>query len=139
MMNDPRVVIDCNVAVSAVLCHNSLPRQVVDTACLQGKLLVSTNTIEELEEVLRRPKFNRYITKLERLEFLAALVKSAEHILITEKITHCRDSRDDKYLELAVSGQATHIVSGDLDLRVLHPFRGIAILTPQAFLESMAE
>jgi predicted nucleic acid-binding protein len=40
----------------------------------------------------------------------------------------------DKFLELAVSGGATHIISGDDDLLVLHPFRGIAVVTPQAFL-----
>ena len=42
----------------------------------------------------------------------------------------CRDPKDDKFLELALNGKATHIVSGDEDLLVLHPFRGIPILTP---------
>lgn len=50
-------------------------------------------------------------------------------------ITACRDPKDDKFLELAVSGRATHIISGDTDLLTLNPFRGIAILPPRAFLE----
>jgi predicted nucleic acid-binding protein len=49
-------------------------------------------------------------------------------------VTDCRDPKDNKFLELALSGKATHIVSGDEDLLVLHPFRGILILMPQAFL-----
>ena len=47
----------------------------------------------------------------------------------------CRDSDDDKFLELAVSESAACIVSGDKDLLVLSPFRGIPIMRPAAFLE----
>jgi predicted nucleic acid-binding protein len=39
-------------------------------------------------------------------------------------------------LELAVSGKADVIVTGDFDLLILNPFREIAILQPQAFLET---
>ncbi|MDE2844360.1 MAG: putative toxin-antitoxin system toxin component, PIN family [Chloroflexota bacterium] len=45
----------------------------------------------------------------------------------------CRDPKDDKFLELAVSGQASHIVSGDQDMLELHPFRGIPVLSPRSF------
>ena len=54
---------------------------------------------------------------------------------VSAKITACRDPNDDKFLELAVSGLATHIVTGDQDLLVLDPFQGISILTPHAFLD----
>ena len=43
---------------------------------------------------------------------------------------------DDKFLELAVSGRATYIISGDDDLLVLHPFRDIAIMTVAEFLRA---
>jgi hypothetical protein len=39
-------------------------------------------------------------------------------------------------LELAVSGKADVIVTGDSDLLILNPFQEIAILQPQAFLET---
>lgn len=54
----------------------------------------------------------------------------------TEGIRMCRDSKDDKFLELAVSGRAHCIVSGDSDLLILNPFRGIVILTAAEFLEA---
>jgi predicted nucleic acid-binding protein len=54
---------------------------------------------------------------------------------ITSSIRACRDARDDKLLELAVDGRADLIVTGDLDLLELHPFRGIAILTPNDYLQ----
>ncbi|MDP6501994.1 MAG: putative toxin-antitoxin system toxin component, PIN family, partial [Planctomycetota bacterium] len=47
--------------------------------------------------------------------------------------------KDDKFLELAVSGAASHIVTGDQDLLVLNPFRGISIVTPRQFLESLSD
>ena len=46
--------------------------------------------------------------------------------------------KDNKFLELAISGGATHLVTGDDDLLVLHPFRGVAIVTPQEFLDEFA-
>jgi len=51
------------------------------------------------------------------------------------QITACRDPKDDKFLELAVAGRATHIVTGDSDLLALNSFQSIQILPPQSFLE----
>lgn len=129
-----RIVVDTSVVVSALLLPRSLPRQAFDAAVSRGKLLVSEFTAAELDNVLRRPKFNRYVSEEKRLEFFAALVREAEEVEVKEVIAECRDPKDDKFLELAVSGNASHILSGDADLLVLHPFRGIAILTPHAFL-----
>jgi putative PIN family toxin of toxin-antitoxin system len=113
MENDIRAVIDTGVAVSAVLLPHSIPRQAFDLAADNGRLLVSEATIAELDEVLRRPKFNKYVPEEKRLEFLAALVRDAEVVDVTAVITDCRDVKDNKFLELAVSGRASHIVSGD--------------------------
>ena len=73
------------------------------------------------------------------MEFLAILVEEAEAIEVNEIIRECRDPNYDKFLELAVSGRATHIVTGDVDLLALHPFRGIEIVTPQAFLAGISD
>ena len=137
MASEIRAVIDTGVAISAVMLPHSVPRQAFDLAAERGQLLVSAATIAELDEVFRRPKFNKYIREDERLEFLAALVRKAENVEVAVVIKDCRDPKDNKFLELAVSGSASHIVSGDADLLILHPFQGIAIVTPQAFLESV--
>src|SRR5262245_63486033 len=134
MTSELRVVIDSGVAVSAVLLPRSVPRRAFDLAAACGKLLVSAATVAELDEVLRRAKFNKYVQEEERLEFLAALVRQAEKVEVTEVVTACRDPKDNQFLELAVSGRATHIITGDADLLTMHPFRGIAVVTPQAFL-----
>ena len=131
---DLRFVFDTNVIVSALLLKHSVSRQAFDTALASGELLLSLAVISELNDVLKRKHFDKYILEEERMQFLAVLVREATLVEITETITECRDPKDDKFLELAVNGEAACIVSGDKDLLVLHPFRGIPIVRPTGFL-----
>ena len=100
----------------------------------EGRLLISAATATELDEVIHRPGFDKYLSEEERIEFLTTLVREAELVNAVESVTGCRDPRDNKFLELAVSGRATHVVTGDSDLLVLHPFRGIIVVSPSSFL-----
>lgn len=135
MPNEPRFVFDTNVVISALLLKTSVSRRAFDKAIQVGKLLASRATVEELNDVLRRKGFERYVTEEERMEFLSAYVRDSMLIEVVERVMACRDPKDDKFLELAVNGNATCVLSGDEDLLVLHPFRGIAIMTPREFLE----
>ena len=134
-MNERRFVFDANVLVSAFLFSQSKPRQALDKAQDIGIILVSSSFFTELQEVLSRPKFDRYITLERRKELLENLVETAEFINVNEQINECRDPKDNKYLELAVSGKAECIITGDEDLLVLNPFRQIDILMVQKFLD----
>jgi uncharacterized protein len=136
MTNNRRFVFDTNVLISAFLFSQSKPRQALDQATVIGVIVLSNSVLSELEEVLYRPKFDRYLTKERRQEFLEDLTENAQFIDVTEQINECRDPKDNKYLELALSGQAECIVTGDDDLLVLNPWRGIEILTVQEFLAS---
>ena len=130
-----RVVFDVNVLVSALLFTNSVPRQAFNKALLQGIILISETLKEELTRVLARDKFNRYVYLAEREEFFGGLIRDSTLVEITESIQICRDPKDDRVLELAVCGNAAYIVTGDADLLVLNPFRGIGVLRPADFLE----
>ena len=134
MRSNLRVVPDTNVVVSAALFPQSPPGEVIDYAMRQRAIIASAATLAELNDVLLRPRFERYLQEARRLEFLHHLEQEAELVTITHRITACRDPKDDKFLELAVSGNASHIITGDNDLLALHPFRNIPILTPAAFL-----
>jgi putative PIN family toxin of toxin-antitoxin system len=134
-----RFVFDTNVIVSAALLAGSVPRQAFDKALDHGKVLISVPMLLELAEVLSRKKLNKYLLEEERMRFLVALLRESELVEITEAVTDCRDAKDNKFLELAVSGEADYIVSGDRDLLVLSPFRGIPILTPREFLSSSSQ
>jgi len=129
-----RVVLDTNVVVSALLLSDSVPRQAFDKALDRGEVIISTPVLLELAELLTRDKLNKYLTEQGRMRFLVALLKESELVGITEQISDCRDPNDNKFLELAVCGNADVLVTGDDDLLVLNPFRGIAVLTPRDFL-----
>ncbi len=62
----------------------------------------------------------------------------AEAVTISERIGVCHDATDDKFFELAVNGKADVIVSGDADLLVLNPFRGVPIVGPASFVQGSA-
>jgi putative PIN family toxin of toxin-antitoxin system len=130
-----RCVFDTNVFVSALLLPDSKPRHALDKALRDGRVLVSFTTLAELHEVLSRKRFRRYVDEEEIRSFLAALTREAEWVDVEARIQACRDPKDDKFLELAVSGEGTHIVTGDADLLALNPFRGVEILPPHRFLE----
>ena len=134
-----RFVFDTNAIVSAALLAGSVPKQAFEKALDEGRILISIPVLLELAEVLSRKKLNKYLLEEERMRFLVALLKGVEMVEITEVVTDCRDIKDNKFLELAVSGKADCIVSGDDDLLMLNPFRGIPILTPREFLSSPSQ
>jgi putative PIN family toxin of toxin-antitoxin system len=84
--------------------------------------------------VLARPKFHRVISDDRRREILEFLSAAASWFEPAQTIADCRDAKDNRYLELALTAQAEMIVSGDNDLLVLDPWRGTRIMKPAAFL-----
>jgi len=130
-----RIVIDTNVYVSRLLQPASVPGRSVAKAWAEARTLVSPATWMELRSALGRSKFARYIQPGSVEPFLAQVWELALHISNPPTIRACRDPKDDKFLEVALDGRADLIVTGDNDLLALHPFRGIAILTPSDYLE----
>lgn len=127
-----RLVVDTNVFVSAALKESSWPADVVRWLDRHGGLLRSSATEQELLGVLARPRISARLPPF----FVAGvrrLLTAAEPVLITERVLACRDPKDDKFLELAVNGHATAIISGDADLLALDHFRNIPILDPATF------
>jgi uncharacterized protein len=129
----PRFVVDTNTLVSSVLIASSIPDLVLKSIRKLGIILISISTLEELQEVMKRSKFDRYVSSTIRSEFIVQLTQESELVEIKETVIACRDYKDNKFLELAVNGKADYLITGDRDLLVLQPFRGIEILTPATF------
>lgn len=129
-----RIIVDTNVFVSAAMCGgSSTPSQTVFSVIRKHQLLVSEATKIELFRSLTKPKLTRFISQ-SFVEWLSKAIDTMETVTTKEIVVSCRDPDDDKFLELAINGHADLIISGDNDLLVLHPFRGIPILTPAQFL-----
>jgi len=138
-MTDPaRIVVDTNVLVSRLLAPRSVPAQALRHATHIGRLLVSDETMREVADVLSRPKFSPYLSEEQTREFLQLLESVAELVPVTRQVKVCRDPKDDKFLALAVGGEADCIVTGDSDLLSLGMFEGVVIVTPATFLDAEA-
>ncbi len=135
MSHRTRFVFDTNALVSGLIFKSSKPGQAFQYALKSGDILLSPQTLAELSEVLSRKKFDRYVTSVEREEFLEALIERAILVEPIETVTVCRDPKDDKFLELALNGKASFIITGDEDLLELNPFSGVRILKPDEFLQ----
>lgn len=134
-----RVVFDASSLVGASLHPGSIPDRVLTIALGSCELCVSEETLAELHEVLKRKKFDRYVTFSDRMVFLSIIQNTASHILISPAQLNstaglCRDVKDDMYFALCLAAEADILVSSDQDLLVLNPWNGITILTPAGFL-----
>ena len=133
-MPERRWVLDTNALISRLLLPTGVAARAVDHALARGVVLVSEETMNELAEVISRPKFDRYLSVAERVQFLRLFGGVARMVNITHRVAACRDPKDDKFLHVALNGEAEAIVTGDRDLLILHPFHGISILSPADFI-----
>ena len=137
MTPSDRFVFDTNVLVSALAFPGSIPRKAFDLAMRHGPILASDETLAELHRTLRRPRLARYFTRAEQDVFLAMFASEVSRVEVTERLSLCRDPRDDRFLELAAAGAASHLVTGDRDLLAPDPFRATRIMTPAALLDAL--
>ncbi len=122
--------------VSAILFRQGAPRRALLRAFATADVVSSPATLAEIREVMAREKFNRYapydLRKL-YLEIILDQMKDAEPVVCD---SGCRDPKDEKFLDLAGGAGASLVLSGDSHLLEMHPFRGISIVTPKAYLET---
>ncbi|HFE66080.1 MAG TPA: putative toxin-antitoxin system toxin component, PIN family, partial [Chloroflexi bacterium] len=102
-------------------------------------LIYSIEILEELADVLSRPRIARKygISEQDIVRVVRLILTRGEKVVPQQKIEICRDPKDNKFLEAAVSGNADVIVSGDYDLLVLHLFGDILIISPREFLHKI--
>ncbi len=134
-----RIVFDTSTLVGAVLRPESVPDLALRKALQFSEVCVSVETLAELEMVLDRAKFDRYTERQRRHIFMESFRSDCFLFAVADPDPAsldppCRDPRDTKFLALALAAHADAIVSSDEDLLILHPWRGIPILTPAQFL-----
>lgn len=133
------IVFDASAVISAALRESSVPGQSLLRAEEADIFALSDPVDAEIEAVLNRPRFAAAIAAARRTRVLEALRANAAWFRPSEPVTDCRDVKDNKYLELALAAGADAIVSGDADLLVLHPWRGVRILRPAEYLAEVGD
>ena len=128
-----RVVFDTTTVVSALLFSSGhlawLRQHWRERNCLP---LISRATAEELTRVLAYSKFRLDLN--ERRELLGEYLPYCELVEISKSCPCiCRDVKDQPFLELAESGNANVLVSGDRDLQSLIGQTTFVIETPDEY------
>jgi uncharacterized protein len=95
----PNVVVDASVVASAALKRQSTPETAFIYALTYDALYLSEPVIEEIQEVLRRPKFRKYISDERLADIVSLILADAHYVTPTERVVACRDPADDKYLD----------------------------------------
>jgi len=133
----PRVVLDTNVLISALLFRGLPGRLVPMWQEREIVLLVSPEILKEYIKVLSYPKFGldeeeiKAILREEVLPFVEPVRPGTRIEIIKE------DPSDDKFLSLAVDGNAEFLVSGDRHLLGIKKYRKIGIVTIAEFFDIM--
>ncbi len=132
----PRVVLDTNVVLSALLFSAGATAQLRRTwQCESLRPLVNTATAQELIRVLAYPKFRLTASGIEDL--LTDYLPYTTPVPMPAKlptVPACRDPFDLPFLHLALAGKADALVSGDRDLLSLAAAFAVPILTPADFV-----
>jgi len=135
---DLKVVADSNVLISALL-WTGTPHEIIKLAeSKKIQLFSSLPIIEEISEVLIRPKFIERMGELKTTpeELIESLLSIVEVVHPTVFINEIKtDSDDNRILECGVAAGADFIVSGDPHLLKIKSYRNIPIVTPRKFVE----
>lgn len=115
-----RAVIDTNIWVSSLINPFGFPA-VLRRAFEEGAfhLIISEALVEELTEVLSRPRIrNKYeITEEDVKELLTLIEERTDNVFLAGYIDICRDKDDNAVIETAINGRADYIESRDDDLK----------------------
>lgn len=127
-----RVVIDTNIWISFLIGKSlaSLTEAIITD---RVQILFSDDLFAELFVVLQRPKFKKYFSSDAIEQLLTLLHEKVVWVAIDNVFTDCRDKKDNFLLDLAVSGKANYLITGDADLLVLNPFHGVEIVSYALF------
>ncbi len=131
MLKNSRIVLDTNVIVSALISkpESGLSR-LLEHLVRNSTFVICNQTYDEFERVLLGPKLAKYIDVDRVIQFLTLYWIIAELIVVTNIEPYCRDPKDDVFLALALEADADLVITGDSDLLVLNPFKGVQILSP---------
>ncbi len=101
MSLERQFVFDTNVLVSAFLFKKGIPRAALDLAMSIGQIVRSEAILDELWNVLVRTKFDRFLPLSDRIMLLRGYEQISHPVAVTSNMALCRDTKDDKFLNLA--------------------------------------
>jgi uncharacterized protein len=131
-----RLVLDTNVLVAALVARGTC-HELLEHCVRQHTVISSQPLLDELHDVLERKFRQRPVDVRSALRLCAEMFTLVMPAALDPPT--CRDRDDDVVLATALAGARDAIVTGDQDLLVLDPFRGIRVTAPAAFWQWESE
>lgn len=131
--NELLFIFDTNTLISGALIQNSIPSFCLKKVINLGYLCFSKETFLELKEVLERKKFEKYLSRDQKIQFFEKIKKVSLLVEPKQFFEICRDPKDNKFLDLAFESKSSFLITGDLDLLVLKSFDQTQIINPSDF------
>lgn len=132
-----KILVDTNIWISVFI---NMEFQFFIIRILENNIQIvsSVEQIEEISAVFAKPKLKKLINKSLLEEFLVLFIKTVEIVEPKVRINECRDKKDNYILETAISGKVNYIVTEDLDLLILDPFRDLRIMRVKEFFKLLS-
>ena len=129
-----KIVLDANVFTSSFFLVGK-PRIIMKRIISKiDELFVTKEILEEIEDVLGRPKF--HCGKDSIYYFINSIEEIGNKIIPWKRIINAsRDKKDNKYIECGIVADVDYIISGDIHLLKLKEYEGIKIVTAKKYLE----
>lgn len=128
-----RIVVDTNIWLRYLIKPSAAIRELIETWWLDGRvqIVVASELLSELEEVLARPSLQRFVQAAEGQTLLETIRLLADVLPALGPIPgFTRDRKDDKFVACALAGQARFVVTADEDLLVIGEVEGVRMTTP---------
>ena len=133
----PRVVLDANVYVSAIIQPADTPGRLIERFLREAsfEVVLSPAIVDEVLRALGYPRVRKLLRGADAQLWFEDIVVLADLVADTRLPGICEDPDDDKYLAAAVEGRASHVVTGDRRFLAVGEHAGVEIVTPRAFLD----
>ena len=128
-----RLVLDTNVIVSGLISPGGAPAALLDMVRRgRARLVTSPAQLDEVDDVLARPRLRRFLTP-GAVEIFSDTLDASAEVVAGELpiVTDSPDPADNLILATAIAGAAELLASGDKrHMLALGSIRGIPIVTP---------
>ena len=133
------VVFDINVLVSSLIVKGK-PRELWQKAKdNEFTFAYSKEILSDLTRVLKRQKFEKYLTKTDIRLFLNDIRVTGTLVPLKSKFSVvAEDPDDDIIIRTAYDAKADFVVSGDRHLLAIKEFKGIRIVTVDQMLVTLS-
>ena len=130
-----KVVVDCNVLISAGINNKGTCRQLISEVARNHEVFLSHEILDEYLRTIAKPHLSRHREKLHVV--MELILREATFIRPISCLFRLPDPDDEIYLATALTVKADVLVTGNKKHFPLPRYGDVLILRPREFLDSI--